>query len=68
MAIQCPKCGTEYDVTLFEFDRRIRCDCGGWVDLAVGHRQQEHCSEQAKQSVDIEAAYPKWKSDQRGRR
>jgi hypothetical protein len=25
-------------VTLFTFDRRIRCDCGAWVDLASGHR------------------------------
>ena len=26
-----------YDVTLFQFGRRIRCDCGTWVDLASGH-------------------------------
>jgi putative protease len=37
MAITCPHCGAEYDVALFEFGRRIRCDCGGWVDLASGH-------------------------------
>jgi len=39
MAIKCPKCGTEYDVTLFAFDRTIHCDCGAWVDLTVGHQQ-----------------------------
>jgi hypothetical protein len=39
MAIECPQCGAEYDVTLFTFDRKVRCDCGEWVDLAVGHRQ-----------------------------
>lgn len=39
MAIKCPQCGAEYDVTLFPFGRRIRCDCGAWVDLAVGHQQ-----------------------------
>jgi len=39
MAIKCPKCGAEYDVTLFTFDRTIRCDCGEWVDLNVGHQQ-----------------------------
>ena len=30
--------GAEFDVTLFTFDRRIRCDCGARVDLASGHR------------------------------
>ncbi len=38
MSIKCPRCGTEFDVTLFTFDRRIRCDCGAWVDLTSGHR------------------------------
>jgi len=28
MAIRCPFCGREYDPTLFEFGRRIRCACG----------------------------------------
>ena len=35
MAVKCPQCGADYDVTLFTFGRRIRCDCGAWVDLAV---------------------------------
>ncbi len=39
MAIRCPECSAEYDVTLFTFDRKLRCDCGTWVDLAVGHQQ-----------------------------
>ena len=39
MAVRCPKCGAQYDVTLFTFDRAIRCDCGAWVDLSVGHRE-----------------------------
>ena len=38
MSIKCPQCGAEFDVTLFTFDRRIRCDCGAWVDLASGHQ------------------------------
>jgi translation initiation factor IF-2 len=37
MAINCPRCGAEYDVTLFQFGHRVRCDCGTWVELA--HRQ-----------------------------
>ena len=37
MAIVCPRCGTAYDVALFQFDRRIQCDCGARVDLDRGH-------------------------------
>jgi len=46
MAIKCPQCGAEFDVTLFTFDRKIQCDCGEWVDMAVGHQQ---LSEKGKQ-------------------
>jgi DNA-directed RNA polymerase subunit RPC12/RpoP len=28
MAVRCSYCGRDYDVTLFEFDRSIRCVCG----------------------------------------
>ena len=34
MAITCPRCGVQLDVTLFAFDRRMRCDCGEVVDAA----------------------------------
>jgi len=34
MAITCPKCGAQYDVTLFEFGRTILCDCGQVVDAS----------------------------------
>jgi hypothetical protein len=37
MAVTCPRCGAEYDAALFTFDRAIRCGCGAWVDLSVGH-------------------------------
>jgi hypothetical protein len=37
MAISCPRCGAGYDVTLFQFGHRLRCDCGAWVDLGSGH-------------------------------
>ena len=33
MAISCPKCGWQYDVTLFQFGRTINCSCGGLVGL-----------------------------------
>jgi len=37
MAITCPRCGAAFDVTLFQFGHRVRCDCGAWVDLGRGH-------------------------------
>ncbi len=40
MAIVCPRCGTAFDVALFQFGRWIRCDCGARVDLDRGHTLQ----------------------------
>ena len=37
MAIICPACGRQYDVTLFEFERQVRCECGARLDLSSGH-------------------------------
>jgi hypothetical protein len=42
MAITCPKCGSQFDATLFEFGNRVRCDCGTEVeypgaDVRAGH-------------------------------
>jgi len=34
MAIRCPRCGREYDVTLFEFGRTVACECGNVVGLS----------------------------------
>jgi len=31
MSIFCPKCGREYDVTLFQYGRTIECACGNRV-------------------------------------
>jgi uncharacterized protein with PIN domain len=33
MAIPCPSCGREYDVTLFQFGRTVHCTCGSRVGL-----------------------------------
>ena len=41
MAINCPKCGAGFDVTLFQFGHGIRCDCGQWVELDRGHVIEE---------------------------
>ena len=40
MAIECPHCGRQYDVTLFEFGRHLRCSCGATVSLADPQRRQ----------------------------
>ncbi len=42
MAITCPRCGAGFDVTLFQFGHRVRCDCGTELafpgaDLRSGH-------------------------------
>ena len=33
MAITCPKCKQQYDVTLFEFGNVVECDCGARIKL-----------------------------------
>jgi len=33
VAIPCPSCGREYDITLFQFGRTIQCTCGTRVGL-----------------------------------
>jgi len=38
MAIRCPHCGRQYDVTLFQFGRTVRCPCGETV--VFEHRQE----------------------------
>jgi len=35
MAIRCADCGREYDVTLFQFGRTVKCDCGNTVQMAA---------------------------------
>ena len=39
MAVPCPRCGREYDVTLFEFGRTLWCTCGSRVGLAPRERR-----------------------------
>ncbi len=36
MAIICPKCKHQYDVTLFEFGNIVKCDCGARIKLDPG--------------------------------
>jgi hypothetical protein len=46
MAITCPRCGSEFDATLFQFGHRVTCRCGTEIqypgtDLRSGHTQAE---------------------------
>lgn len=45
MAITCPRCGKDFDVTLFQFGHVVQCDCGTWVERDRGH---EHVVRDAK--------------------
>lgn len=38
MAIPCPECGRQYDVTLFDLGRTIRCACGSLVGHGIRER------------------------------
>lgn len=38
MAILCRRCGREFDFTLFQFGRFVRCECGELVGMADAHR------------------------------
>jgi hypothetical protein len=44
MAICCPDCGREYDVTLFQFGSTVACDCGSTV-RALGNRPSARAAE-----------------------
>lgn len=42
MAITCPRCGADFDATLFEFEHQVCCACGAEIrypgtDLRSGH-------------------------------
>ena len=38
MAILCPDCGAEFDVTVFAFGATVKCDCGATVSALAPHR------------------------------
>lgn len=33
MAVVCPKCKKQYDITLFQFGRSLNCECGYVINL-----------------------------------
>jgi RNA 3'-terminal phosphate cyclase (ATP) len=45
MAITCPRCGAEFDATLFEFEHQIRCACGAEIGYPGSDRRSGHVAE-----------------------
>jgi hypothetical protein len=41
MAIICPKCKSQYDITLFEFGGTLKCDCGYVIDPNKNQSENE---------------------------
>jgi hypothetical protein len=55
MAITCPRCGSEFDATLFQFGHRVRCRCGAEVEYpGMGQRAGHVVAQAAHEAV----AYP----------
>ncbi len=42
MAITCPRCGSEYDATLFQYGHRVRCACGAEIEYPGENQQAGH--------------------------
>ncbi len=57
MSLRCPKCGREYDVTLFQYRRTVACPCGEELSLENGHtvRDSEKDGKRDVAGIDWEA-------------
>lgn len=42
MAITCPKCGAQFDATLFQFGHSVQCRCGATVEYPGTGSQAGH--------------------------
>ena len=52
MAITCPRCGAGFDVTLFQFGHRVRCDCGAVLEYPGGDLRGGHTTSDSAQPVE----------------
>ena len=52
VAIICPSCGAEFDVTLFAFGNTVRCDCGAIVSALEPHRARPPEDREARRFTD----------------
>ena len=48
MAITCPRCGAEFDATLFQFGHRVRCRCGAEIEYPGTDQRGGHVLAQSK--------------------
>jgi hypothetical protein len=51
MAVVCKVCGRQYDITLLEFGRSIRCDCGNIIDLKTKVFVDKMISKEAQEAI-----------------
>lgn len=42
MAITCPKCGAQFDATLFNFGHGLRCNCGAKIEYPGAESRGGH--------------------------
>jgi len=42
MAITCPRCGAEFDVTLFQYGHRVQCHCGEEIEYPGADQRAGH--------------------------
>ena len=42
MAITCPRCGSEFDVTLFQFGHQVQCLCGVKIEYPGTDQREGH--------------------------
>jgi len=52
MAITCPRCGAGFDVTLFQFGHRVRCDCGAVLDYPGEGMSSGHVASDSAQRME----------------
>ncbi len=48
MAITCPRCGSEFDATLFQFGHRVPCHCGVEIEYPGTDQRGGHVLAQSK--------------------
>ncbi len=53
MAITCSRCGSEFDVTLFQFGHRVRCHCGAEIEYPGTHQQAGHLVTQGESKSPV---------------
>lgn len=60
MAVPCPRCRREYDVTLFAFGRTIWCACGARVGLVPRHEHVDVAAEKRFSADSMLARLARW--------